>query len=63
MDSKNPDLLVGASAIAEYLGLTLRQVYAMREAHHPALIKEPGLGLCARKSTLDAIGRPTASAA
>lgn len=56
MNSKNPDLLVGASAIADYLGLTLRQVYAMREAGHPALVKEPGLGLCARKSRLDAVG-------
>jgi hypothetical protein len=51
-----PDLIIGAPEIAKYLGLPVRSVYAMREANHPALVKEPGLGLCARKSRLDAIG-------
>lgn len=46
------DLIVGAQAIAAFLGLTRRQVYAMNEGKHPAVKYETGLGVCARKSVL-----------
>ena len=52
------DLLVGADAIAAFLGLTRRQIYTMRESGHPAIVHETGLGLVARKSVLSRIGLP-----
>ncbi len=51
------DLLIGAEAIAKYIGLPLRAVYHMREKKHPAVKKEPGIGLCARKSDPANLGR------
>jgi hypothetical protein len=46
------DLLVGADAIAKALGLTKRQVYAMREAGNPLVRREPGLGLVASREAI-----------
>lgn len=48
------DVLVGAAAIAAFLGLKPRQVYTMREVKNPLVASEPGLGLTARKSVLRA---------
>jgi hypothetical protein len=39
-------LIVGAEAIAKALGIRPRQVYAMREAGHPLIRNEPGIGVC-----------------
>lgn len=62
--SLTDDILIGARAIADYSGLTRRQIYAMREAQNPLIDYEPGLGLVARKSTLEQrFGRRLASAA
>lgn len=47
-------LLVGAPAIAAYLGLTERQVRAMRESGQSPIGKLPGLGLAVRISKLTA---------
>lgn len=57
---KNDPLIVGAKAIAEELGISTRQVYAMRENGGPVQPVK-GLGLAVRKSVLDAIGRPSAA--
>lgn len=46
------DLLLGAKDIAAFTGLTERQIYNMAFKHHPAIKKEPGLGITARKSIL-----------
>lgn len=46
------DLLQGAEAIARFLGLRASQVYHMARNNHPALKKEKGIGLTARKSFL-----------
>lgn len=50
------DLLIGASAIAQWLGVPPRTVYGMRERNHPAIAHEPGLGIVARKSRLAMLG-------
>lgn len=57
------DLLIGAAAIADWIGVSPRAVYGMRERGHPAISHEPGLGVVARKSRLAQIGltQPTAS--
>lgn len=47
-------LLVGAPAIAAHLGLTERQVRAMRETGKGPIGKLPGLGLAVRVSKLNA---------
>lgn len=46
------DLIVGASEIARTLGITRRQVYAMREAKNPLVRNEAGLGLVASRRAL-----------
>lgn len=46
------DILYGAQAIADFLGCSTRRVYAMREAGHPLIKREPGVGITARKSEL-----------
>jgi hypothetical protein len=51
-DRAAPELLVGADQIANFLGITKRQVYAMREAGHPLVRNEPGLGLVASRQAL-----------
>jgi len=51
-DTIADDLLYGAKAIAEFMGLSPRQIYNMAENKHPAIKKEPGLGITARKSFL-----------
>ena len=48
------DLLVGAEAIAEFLGLSTRQVYHLREKKNCPIINLPGLGVTARRSSLSA---------
>ena len=51
-DIPQGDLLVGADVIARFLGLTRRQIYAMREAKNPLVRNEPGLGLVASRRAL-----------
>ncbi|MBR9970836.1 hypothetical protein [Magnetospirillum sulfuroxidans] len=51
-DSIAEDLLQGAKAIAEFTGFKRRQIYNLADNHHPAIKKEPGLGLVASKSAL-----------
>jgi len=52
------DLLIGAQAIAEYIGVDRAQVYKLSHLGYPAIVKTPGLGLTARKSALDtSLGR------
>lgn len=46
------DLIVGAKNIAKVLSVTRRQVYAMREAKHPLIRSEPGLGLVASRAAI-----------
>lgn len=48
----SPLLLIGAPEIAAFLGLTPRQIYAMREAGHPLIRHERGLGLVASRHAL-----------
>jgi hypothetical protein len=50
------DLIFGYQAIADYMGITLRQAEYMGEKKHPAIQKAPGMGIHARKSELDRIG-------
>lgn len=47
-------LIVGADAIAAYLGLKPRQVYAMREARNPLVKNVPGLGLVMSRTAAEA---------
>jgi excisionase family DNA binding protein len=46
------DLLYGASAIAQYMGLTDRQVRHLVEQHHLPVFKL-GVTLCANRSSID----------
>lgn len=48
-----PDLLYGAEAIAEYLGLGIRQAYHLFERGDSPMFKI-GRRVCARRSALDA---------
>lgn len=58
MATPDTDILRGAAAIAAYLGIPRKSVYSMREAGHPAIRNEPGLGLVARRSVLARIATP-----
>ena len=49
---KSVDLIVGADEIAKELGLKRRQIYAMREAKHPLIRHEPGLGIVASRTAV-----------
>ena len=49
---QNIDLLVGADEIAKTLGITRRQVYSMREAGHPLIRRELGLGIVASRKAI-----------
>lgn len=51
------DLLCGAKAIAEALGCKPRRVYHLAERGLMPIWKEPGIGLVARKSSLEAYFR------
>lgn len=48
-ESPKLDLIVGAAEIAKALNIKPRQVYHMREAGHPLIRNEPGLGICMSK--------------
>ena len=51
------DLLYGAKAIADALGCKPRQVYHIAECGRMPIWNEPGIGLVARKSSLEAYFR------
>ncbi len=52
-ETQKPDLLYGADAIAEHLGLTRRQAYAIHERGGSPIFLI-GRRVCARRSALDA---------
>lgn len=51
---RNPDILIGAEAIAKEFGMKPRQVYRLRESGQAPIKRTPGLGITASKSLLQA---------
>jgi hypothetical protein len=47
------DTLTGADNIAKTFGLTVRQVYGLRESGKAPIKKVPGIGLVANKTALE----------
>ncbi|MDA4847868.1 DNA-binding protein [Hoeflea poritis] len=52
--SLETDLLYGAKAIAKVLGCRPRKIYHLAERGQMPIWNEPGIGLVARKSSLEA---------